>query len=108
MDNIQIEVSGVELETIVVTLNKEEVKSIYEERKALRAEVEELKKKLAQEENNYKYAREARDKADKQIEEMNALFDALDIKAKTDHEESWARKDLSLVARFSIFLVSKS
>lgn len=107
MESIKIEVQGQEYETITVELTQEEVKAIYNERKELKAKVEDLQKKLDNTESNYKYVQDARNKADKEVEEVHTLLDALAVLKRTDYEESWRNSDLSLSTRLAVYFATK-
>lgn len=107
METIKIEVQGQELEVITVELSQEEVKAIYNERKELKAKAEELTKKLESVESNYKYSQEQRNKFEKQVDEVHALLDALQVDKKTNYEDAWRNTDLSLATRLAVYFATK-
>jgi len=107
MNTISIAVQSEEFETINIELTSEEVTALYKLRKEQTTKIQELEKKVTNLESNKKYAEEARDKALNELEQAHTLLTALDIKDKTDHEESYYRKDLSIATRIALYIAVK-
>lgn len=106
MNTITIQVSGEELETLNVELTSEEVAALYKLRKDNAVKIAELEKKLKQEtdlKNNYS---ERVTEARSEIDEANTLLTALGIADKTNHEESYYRKELKVATRIALYIAS--
>jgi chromosome segregation ATPase len=107
MNTIQIQTKGSDLETITISLDENQVSSIYEQHKELQKEVTELKKKLESEKQNYKWAQESRDKANSEISQANTLLTALGVQLQTNEEESYRRTDLPIATRIALYIATK-
>lgn len=106
MNTITIQVSGEELETLNVELTAEEVAALYKLRKENAVKIAELEKKLKSSEdlkNNYS---DRLTDVQTEIGEANTLLTALGVKEKTDHEESYYRKDLKVATRIALYIAS--
>lgn len=104
MNTITIQVSGEELETLNVELTSEEVAALYKLRKENTIKIAELEKKLKQEtdlKNNYS---DRLSEAQSEIGEANTLLTALGVADKTNHEESYYRKDLKIATRIALYI----
>lgn len=106
MNTIQIETKGTDLETITITLDENQVSSIYEELKQAKKDNAELIKKLADKEQSLKYASEARTELQQELGEANTLLTALGVQEKTSHEESYYRKDLKVSTRIALYIAT--
>lgn len=104
MQTITIAVQSEEFETINIDLTQEEVLALYKLRKEQTAAIADLSKKLEQEEKNKKYAQDESSKRGEEIDQANTLLTALGIPDKTDHEESYYRKNLSLSTRIALYI----
>lgn len=106
MNTITIQVSGEELETLNVELTSEEVAALYKLRKENAVKIAELEKKLKQEtdmKNNYS---NLITEAQSEIGEANTLLTALGVADKTNHEESYYRKDLKVATRIALYIAT--
>ncbi len=104
MNTITIQVFGEELETLNVELTSEEVAALYKLRKENAVKIAELEKKLKQEtdlKNNYS---DRLSEEQSEIGEANTLLTALGIADKTNHEESYYRKDLKIATRIALYI----
>jgi septal ring factor EnvC (AmiA/AmiB activator) len=106
MNTIQIETKGTDLETIVITLDDNQVASIYEQHKELQKEVAELKKKLTSTESSLKYANESKTELQQELNEANTLLTALNVKETNDAEESWNRSKLKVTTRIALYIAT--
>lgn len=107
MESIVITASGEELEQVNVELTKEEVCAIYLQRKEQSRKIAELEKKLADAESSQKYTKERLDAASTELDQANTLLTALGIQEKTDHEESYYRKNLQVATRIALYIAKK-
>lgn len=106
MNTITIQVYGEELETLNVELTSEEVVALYKLRKDTTVKIAELEKKLKQEtdlKNNYN---DRMTEAQSEIGEANTLLTALGVADKTNHEESYYRKDLKVATRIALYIAT--
>lgn len=106
MNTITIQVSGEELETINIELSAEEVAALYKLRKENSSKLAELEKNLAAEKSIKECALTSRNESQAEIQEANTLLTALGVKEKTDHEESYYRKDLKVATRIALYIAS--
>ena len=106
MNTITITVQGEELENLQVELTQLEVAAIYQARKDLTAKVIELEKQLKESQQYKKYAEEARDSARSELDQAHTLLTALGIQDKTNHEESYYRKDLQVSTRIALYIAA--
>lgn len=106
METITISVAGEELEVISIELSTEEVRALYNARKELTKKVEELTKELDSSKKNHEYARINLVEATAELGEGHTLLTALGIKDKTDHEESYYRKDLKIATRIALYIAA--
>lgn len=104
LKTIQITVQSEEFETITLELSSEEVASLYKLRKEQAAKIVELEKEIGNLKTNKKYAEDARDEAKSELEQSHTLLTALGVADKTDHEESYYRKDLKVVTRIALYI----
>ena len=86
-------------------------------RKELEAAIVELKDKvtkletsLKSTETSLKYKEQALEQAKNELEAVHQFFDALPgvVPRKTEHEDSWQRKDISAITRLSVYLANRS
>ena len=104
MNTITIQVSGEELETLNVELTAEEVTALYKLRKDNAVKIAELEKKLKQETDMKCSYSDRLTEAQSEIGEANTLLTALGVADKTNHEESYYRKDLKVVTRIALYI----
>jgi len=107
MNTIQIETKGTDLETIIITLDDNQVASIYEQHKELQKEVTELKKKLESEKQNYKWANDRNNTQQAEINHANVLLTALGVQLQTNEEETYRRTDLPIATRIALYIATK-
>lgn len=108
METITISVEGEELEQINVELTKEEVAAIYKQRKEQSKRIAELEKQLDETQKSKKYAEDARDAARTELDQAHTLLTALGIQDKTNHEESYYRKDLQVSTRIALYIAKQT
>lgn len=106
METISINVTGEEYEVITVELTSEEVRSLYNLRKEQMKKIDELQKELETTKRNAGYTQERLIEADSQLTEGHTLLTALGVKDKTDHEESYYRKDLKIATRIALYIAA--
>ena len=106
MNSITITVQGEELETISIELTSDEVRSLYNNRKELNKKVEELTKELESSKKNHEYTRSNLAEVTAELAEGHTLLTALGVKDKTDHEESYYRKDLKVATRIALYIAA--
>lgn len=104
MNTITITVAGEELENLNIELTSEEVAALYKLRKENVVRVGDLEKKLAEKENSLKYAIEGRAEAQNELSQAHTLLSALGIAEKTNEEESYYRKHLSVSTRIALYI----
>lgn len=104
MNTITIQVSGEELETLNVELTSEEVAALYKLRKENAVKISELEKKLKQETDLKSNYSDRLSEAQSEIGEANTLLTALGIADKTNHEESYYRKDLKFATLIAMYI----
>lgn len=107
MNSIQINTTGTDLETITITLDENQVSSIYELSKSQTKEIAELKKELESKNRDYKWASEGRDKATAEISQANTLLTALGVQLKTNEEESYRQTELPIATRIALYIATK-
>lgn len=108
MESITIQVEGEELEQINVELSKEEVSAIYKQRKEQAKKLIELEKKLSDAEKSKKYSDDNLSVAKNELDQAHTLLTALGIQDKTNHEESYYRKDLNVSTRIALYIAKQS
>lgn len=106
MNSITIAVQGEELETINIELTAEEVRALYTFRKEATAKIAELTKELENTKKNASYTLDRLNEATSELNEAHTLMTALGIKDKTDHEESYYRKDLKMATRIALYIAA--
>jgi hypothetical protein len=106
MSSIQIEVTGTDLEVIAITLSDKEVKTIYEQNKALKEEVKTLTKAVESEKSSYKWSNERNNELTKEISQANTLLTALGVQLKTNEEESYRQTELPIATRIALYIAT--
>lgn len=106
MNNIQIQTKGSDLETITITLDENQVTSIYEQNKELNKEITEVKTQLEREKQSYKWACESRDTANSEIKHAKTLLTALGIAEQTTEEEPYRRTELPIATRIALYIAA--
>lgn len=106
MNTITIQVFGEELETLNVELTSEEVAALYKLRKENAVKIAELEKKLKQETDMKNTYSDRLTDAQSEIGEANTLLTALGVADKTNHEESYYRKDLKVATRIALYIAT--
>lgn len=107
MSTIQITAQTENRELINVKLTSNEVAELYKLRKENQAKIAELEKKLSDLTSNKKYAETVKDKLERELTQAHTLLTALGIPDKTDHEESYYRKDLEITARIALYIAKE-
>lgn len=106
MNSITIAVQGEELETINIELTVEEVRALYTFRKEATAKIAALTKELETTKSNAKYTSDRLTETQTEVGEGHTLLSALGVKDKTDHEESYYRKDLKIATRIALYIAA--
>jgi hypothetical protein len=106
MSTISIQVAGEELEIISIELTSEEVRALYNLRKEQSKKIEELTKELDSGKKSHDYTRSSLNDATAELHEGHTLLTALGVKDKTDHEESYYRKDLKIATRIALYIAA--
>lgn len=106
MNTISIAVQSEEFETINIELTAEEVRSLYNFRKEATTKIAELTKELENTKKNAGYTQDYLNDATSELNEAHTLMTALGIKDKTDHEESYYRKDLKMATRIALYIAA--
>lgn len=104
MNTITITVAGEELENLNIELTSEEVVALYKLRKENAVRVADLEKKLSAQGDTLKYAIESRAEAQNELSQAHTLLSALGIAEKTNEEESYYRKPLSVSTRIALYI----
>jgi hypothetical protein len=108
MTTITITVSGEELENLNIELTTEEVTALYKLRKEQAVKVADLEKKLASAELSLTHAQDSRNEANNELAQAHTLLSALGVAEKTNEEESYYRKNLTVTTRIALYIaVSK-
>ena len=79
---------------------------MYNAKKEQAKKIEELTKNLEQEKKNMEYTKGNLADASTELSEGHTLLTALGVKDKTDHEESYYRKDLKIATRIALYIAS--
>lgn len=106
MNTIQIQTRGSELEVITISLDENQVAALYEQNKEQTKRIAELEKNLKDKESTLKYATDAKETAQSEINEANTLLTALGIKEQNDSEESWNRSKLKVTTRIALYIAA--
>ncbi len=106
MNSIQIQTKGSDLETITITLDENQVSSIYEQNKELSKKLAEVEKKLATTEQSLKYSQDGRTELQQELNEANVLMTALGIKEQNDSENSYSRQNLKITTRIALYIAA--
>jgi len=107
MNTISISVSGTDLETINITLTDAEVKTIYEDNKKYKTELESVKKELSYAQTNKDYYLKLHTEATNELNGMHALFNAFDVPEKYKNEGMYSEVTYPLATRMALFLSKK-
>ena len=108
MQTITITVPGEELESLSIELSAEEVASLYRLRKEQTMKVADLEKKIVDLERGKKYAEEKLFEANAEIQQSDTLLTALGIQEKTQEEEAYYRKRLTIPTRIALYIAMRS
>ena len=106
MNSIQIQTKGTDLETITISLDENQVASLYEQHKELSKKLAELEKKLTSTEQNLKYAQDGRTELQTEVNDAQMLLTALGVKETNDAEESWNRNKLKITTRIALYIAA--
>jgi hypothetical protein len=104
MNSITIVVSGAEYETVQMELSGDQVVDLYNLRKTQAIKITELEKKVKDTEQSLKYSQDGRTKAEDELQQAHALMSALGIVEKSNEEETYYRKQLTLSTRIALYL----
>ena len=103
-DKITITIDSEELEKINIELTTEEVLALYKLRKEQSARIEVLEKESKDNKSSYDTWYKAHQELQKKVDEAHKLLSALGVPEKTDDENSYSRKELSIAVRIGIYL----
>ena len=107
MNTITITVPGEELENLNIELSGEEVAALYKLRKEHIQRIADLEKKLKDSETNLKYAQDGCTEAQNELAQANGLLSALGVAEKTNEEESYYRKPLTVSTRIALYIAKR-
>jgi len=85
-------------------LSSDQVVDLYNLRKTQAVKIAELEKKIKDTELSLKYSQEAKTKAEEELQQAHALMSALGIIEKTNEEDTYYRKPLTLSTRIALYL----
>lgn len=108
MSTITITIPSTDFEMQDIQLTVEQVLNLYNLRKEQTAKITELEKDIKSKEQTIKYRDENLTEAKSELQQGHALLSALGIKDKTEEEESYYRKPLSITTRIAIYLAKQS
>ena len=106
MSIIQITIPGTDLESISLNLDTSQVTALYLQQVSQAKEIAELTKKLADSERNYKYASEAKQSLELEQQQTHGLLTALGVQIKTQEEEAYYQKPLTIPTRIALYIAS--
>ena len=101
---INITIEGNELEMIVLSLDENQVESMYLNNKEKSKTIDELTKKIEIIEKNAKYTTDNLSEARKELENANVLLTALDVQEKTNHEQDYYKTALPVSIRIALYI----
>jgi len=107
MNTISITVNGTDLETINITLTDAEVKTIYEDNKKYKTELESVKKELSYAQSNKDYYANLHKEATAELNGMHALFTAFEVPEKYKNEGMYSEVTYPLATRMALYLSKK-
>ncbi len=104
MSFIQIKVLGKNIEIETLTLDVAQVTSLYNNYNvALEAE-KELQKEKKNLEQSLTYARDQRLEYENELKQAHSLLTALNIQEKTQEEETYCRRPLTMSTRIALYI----
>lgn len=101
-NSIEINVAGTNFEIVPIVLTKKEVEDIYVLNKSLTEANIKLEKDLASEKSSYKYASDTRAELTKEIDQANAVFDALGIEKEI--EKQYGTEKIGVSGRIALLI----
>ena len=104
MNTITISIPSVDFEMQDIELSETQVLALYNVKKEQLLKIAELDKKITSLEQSLKYSQETLNEAKAELQQGHALLSALSVKEKTEEEEAYYRKPLSITTRFAIYL----
>ena len=104
MNTITISVPSEEFEMQEIQLTAEQVLNLYHLRKEQAATIAAQEKDIKTKEQSLKYSAENLAEAKSELQQGHALLSALGVKEKTEEEESFYRKPLSITTRIAIYI----
>lgn len=104
---ITITIPSEDFQNINLELTEDEVRILYLSSKEHPKKLEQLNKELESAKTSRKYAEESRDEAKNELIQGHTLLTALGIPLKTNEEEVYYRKDLTITTRIALFLAGK-
>jgi len=101
-NSIEINVAGTNFEIVPIVLTKKEVEDIYVLNKSLTEANIKLEKDLASEKSRYAYATDTRAELTKEIDQANAVFDALGIEKEI--EKQYGTEKIGMSGRIALLI----
>lgn len=108
MNTITITIPSTDFEMQAIQLTAEQVLNLYNLRKEQAAIIAAQEKDIKAKEQSLKYSAENLAEAKSELQQGHALLSALGIKDKTEEEEAYYRKPLSITTRIAIYLAKQS
>lgn len=107
MQTISITVQGEELENLTIELSAEEVSALYKLRKEQAVKIAALEKTVSDNEKTKKYTDDKLSAVNDELNQAHTLLTALGIQEKTNEEEAYYRKPLSIATRVALYIAVK-
>jgi hypothetical protein len=107
MNTITIQIDSVDFEKQDISLTSDQVLVLYQLKKEQSTRIIELEKEIKQKETNLKYKDDNLTEVKNELQQGHALLSALGVKEKTEEEEVYYRKPLSITTRLAIYLATK-
>jgi hypothetical protein len=107
MNTITIQIDSVDFEKQDISLTSDQVLGLYQLKKEQSTRIIELEKEIKQKETNLKYKDDNLTEVKNELQQGHALLSALGVKEKTEEEEVYYRKPLSITTRLAIYLATK-
>lgn len=108
MSTITITIPSTDFEMQDIQLTVEQVLHLYTLRREQSAIIASQEKDIKAKEQSIKYRDESLNEVKSELQQGHALMSALGVKEKTEEEELYYRKPLSITTRIAIYLAKQS
>lgn len=108
MSTITISVPGNELESVRIELTDVEVAELYRQHQERAAKIVDFEKKVTSLEASNKHVNEQLTEKAKELSEANSLLSALGVAEKTNEEEAYYRKPLTIATRIALYIAGRT